>query len=86
MRRCLALLVLMFSLPLHAAQLNLELGDGTHRWDSAELLSHPQARNLDIAQDVAYKRAMHYRAVPLAVLLEGIQPCLLYTSDAADEL
>ncbi|MBV4537321.1 MULTISPECIES: cytochrome c [Pseudomonas] len=74
MRRCLALLVLMFSLPLHAAQLNLELGDGTHRWDSAELLSHPQARNLDIAQDVAYKRAMHYRAVPLAVLLEGIQP------------
>lgn len=74
MRYSLALLAWLVSLPLHAAQLALELGDYTRRWDSAELLAHPQARNLEIPQDVTYKRTMHYRAVPLAVLLEGVAP------------
>lgn len=72
MRHTLALLALLFSLPLCAAQLNLELGDDSRRWSSAELLSHPQARSLEIAQDVAYQRPMRYRVVPLAALLEGV--------------
>lgn len=72
MRRCLALLTLLFCLPLSAAQLHLELGERPRQWQSDALLAHPQARNIRIDQDVSYKRPMHYRAVPLNVLLEGV--------------
>jgi hypothetical protein len=56
MRHCLALLALLLSLPLSAAQLHLELGATPRQWSSAELLGHPQARDISIEQDVAYKR------------------------------
>ncbi|WP_449431714.1 c-type cytochrome [Pseudomonas putida] len=72
MHRCVALLALVLSLPLSAAQLHLELGGAPRQWDSAELLSHPQAREISIDQDVSYKRPMRYRAVPLATLLAGV--------------
>ncbi|MCX2890993.1 MULTISPECIES: cytochrome c [unclassified Pseudomonas] len=72
MRRCLTLFALLLSLPLSAAQLQLELGAQARQWSSAELLSHPQARVISIEQDVSYKRPMHYRAVPLAALLPGV--------------
>lgn len=72
MRHCLALLALFLSLPLSAAQLHLELGATSRQWSSAQLLEHPQARDISIEQDVSYKRPMHYRAVPLAALLEGV--------------
>ncbi|MDD2056002.1 c-type cytochrome [Pseudomonas sp. GD03860] len=74
MRRCLVLLLTLLCLPLQAAQLTLELGNGTRQWQSAELLAHPQAQNIEIPDDVSYKKTMHYRAVPLAALLEGIAP------------
>ncbi|MEB5217073.1 cytochrome c [Pseudomonas aeruginosa] len=58
-----------------AAELRLELpGGGTQTWSSEELLRHPQARDLDIPADVAYRRNMRYRAVPLAALLKGVHP------------
>ena len=47
---------------------------GTQTWSSEELLRHPQARDLDIPADVAYRRNMRYRAVPLAALLKGVHP------------
>lgn len=72
-RDCLALLLLL-SLPLQAAQLTLELGDGTRQWATAQLLEHPQAQTIRVDHDVSYKKAMQYRAVPLAVLLEGVRP------------
>ena len=72
MRHCLALLVLLLSLPLSAAQLHLELGATTRQWSSEELLDHPQARDISIDQDVSYKQPMRYRAVPLAALLDGV--------------
>lgn len=72
MRRCFALLALLCSLPLSAAQLHLELGGTPRQLDSADLLSLPQARDISIEQDVSYKRPMRYRAVPLATLLPGI--------------
>ncbi|AVD94388.1 MULTISPECIES: cytochrome c [Pseudomonas] len=72
MRHCLALLALLLSLPLSAAQLHLELGATPRQWSSAELLGHPEAQDISIEQDVSYKRPMHYRAVPLATLLEGV--------------
>jgi len=73
MRPCFALLVLLFSLPLQAAQLHLQLGSLSRQWDSAQLLSLPQAREISVDQDVSYKRPMRYRAVPLATLLQGIK-------------
>jgi len=73
MRPCFALLALLFSLPLQAAQLHLELRSLSRQWDSAQLLSLPQAREISVDQDVSYKRPMRYRAVPLATLLQGIK-------------
>lgn len=58
---------------LCAADLVLELPGGTRTWSSAELLAHPQAQDIHIDADVAYKRGMDYRAVPLAALLQGIE-------------
>ena len=57
-----------------AAELKLELAQGSRSWSTAQLLSYPQAQQIEIAADVAYKRAMSYRAVPLAALLDGVQP------------
>ncbi|MES2820831.1 MAG: cytochrome c [Pseudomonadota bacterium] len=73
--RALPLLALLaWFAPVQAADLVLQLPAGTRNWSSAELLTHPQAQALDLPMDVAYKRAMTYRAVPLAALLEGVQP------------
>lgn len=74
MRRCLALLCLLSSLPVQAAQLTLELGGASRSWQSEALLRHPQAQDLRIDNDVSYKKTLHYRAVPLAALLDGVQP------------
>lgn len=57
---------------VHAAQLTVELPDGVHTWDTEQLLKHPQAQQIQIADDVSYKRAMTYSAVPMEVLLEGV--------------
>ncbi|PTS84138.1 cytochrome C [Pseudomonas sp. HMWF032] len=59
---------------LTAAELTLELGNGSQRLSSAQLLTHPKAQNIEIRDDVSYKRSMHYRAVPLAALLNGLRP------------
>ncbi|MEE3636144.1 cytochrome c [Pseudomonas sp. AL 58] len=72
MRRCLALLFAVLSLPLQAAQLVLELGDAPINWQTEDLLKHPQAQSISIAHDVSYKKAMHYRAIPLSALLTGV--------------
>ncbi|MDD2046526.1 cytochrome c [Pseudomonas putida] len=70
----LVLLSALLCLPLQAAQLTLELGSTSRHWQSAELLAHPKAQDIRIDNDVSYKKTMHYRAVPLAVLLEGVGP------------
>lgn len=69
---CLALLGALHGTRVMAAELHLELPAGTRTWTSAALLAHPQAEDIRIPADVAYQRAMHYRAVPLAALLEGV--------------
>ncbi|MBA1200738.1 cytochrome c [Pseudomonas capeferrum] len=71
MRQCLALLLFALSLPLAAAQLNLQIG-ADRTWQTAALLAHPQTQDIQVEQDVTYKRPMHYRAVPLAALLDGV--------------
>ena len=55
-----------------AATLELEGPHGRQQLDGAALARHAQARDIEVPQDVAYHRAMRYRAVPLAVVLQGL--------------
>ncbi|WP_025128734.1 cytochrome c [Pseudomonas sp. PH1b] len=64
---------LLLSTSLHAAQLLIDLGSGSHTWQTEELLKHPDAQNITIKDDVSYKRDMQYRAVPMALLLKGLK-------------
>jgi len=73
-RLCMALLLLLPFADLNGAELTLELGARSDRFSSAELLNHPQAHTIEIPADVSYKRPMRYRALPLAALLQGVQP------------
>lgn len=74
MRAVLLLTLIILSNVVQAAEFEVLLTDGRHAWSSSELLNHPQARDIEITDDVSYKRAMHYRAVPLSVLLDGVTP------------
>ncbi|KAA0948238.1 cytochrome c [Pseudomonas sp. ANT_H14] len=74
MKYIIAFLTLLLALPASAAQLTIELDHTSKIWQTADLLKHPAAQTVQIAYDVSYKRAMTYRAVPLAVLLAGVQP------------
>jgi mono/diheme cytochrome c family protein len=71
--RCLCLIVLCLALPLHAADLSIDAGQGTHVWTTSELLARPDARVVTIPIDVAFHRTMQYRAVPLRALLPGLE-------------
>lgn len=66
-------LLLSLSGAATAAELTLEIGADSRSWQSTELLAHPRAQQIEIADDVSYKRSMSYRAVPLAELLAGVQ-------------
>lgn len=72
----LTLLLLMLCLPLavQAAELRIDLGHGTQSWTTAQLLARKDVREVSIPDDVAFKHAMRYRAVPLRALLPGLQP------------
>ena len=74
LKSILTLLALLITLPATAAQLTLQLDHTSKIWQTAELLKHPDVQTVQIADDVSYKRAMTYRAVPLAVLLPGLDP------------
>jgi mono/diheme cytochrome c family protein len=63
---------LCLSLPVHAAELHVDLGHGARVFSSAELLK--RAVPVTVPDDVAFHRAMHYRAVPLLSLLPGLKP------------
>lgn len=69
--RRLSLLLLCLAPPLHAAQLTIDLGHGARSLGTEQLLARGDARQLTIPDDVAFKRPMRYRAVPLKALLEG---------------
>lgn len=73
LKSILALLALLIALPVSAAQLTLELDHASKTWQTADLLKHPDVQTVQIIDDVSYKRTMTYRAVPLAVLLPGLE-------------
>lgn len=74
MRRMLMLLLCLLALPSAAAELTIDMGHGTRRLDTAQLLHRKDLRTIDVPADVAYHRAMHYRAVPLRDLLPELNP------------
>jgi len=54
--------------------LTVVVGGRTATYSAADLLANPAATTVSIPDDIAYKRAMTYRAVPVASLLDGIGP------------
>jgi len=55
-----------------AADLMVNAGGRTQSYRPDALLAHAAAVTITVPQDVAYKRAMTYRAVPVAALLPGL--------------
>lgn len=73
MKALILLGALLLGMPLHAAQLVLDLGADSRTWQTEELLQHRLAQTIHVTDDVSYKRDMDYRAVPLAALLTGVE-------------
>jgi len=61
-----------FSFHTVAAELKIDLGQGAQTYQTAQLLARSDVRTVEIPADVAYKRTMRYRAVPLRALLIGL--------------
>jgi len=53
-------------------ELTIVIGERTVKHSVEALLANPATTTITIPQDVAYKRAMTYRALPLATLLQGV--------------
>lgn len=68
------LLSCLFASGATAAQLTVDLGHGVRTYSTAQLLARADTRDISIPDDVAFKRPMHYRAVPLKTLLAGLEP------------
>ncbi|WP_266182799.1 cytochrome c [Dyella humicola] len=80
--RRLSFIALLLALPVHSAELKIDLGHGVRTYDTTQLLARDDARTISIPDDVAFKRAMRYRAVPLKALLDGssAQDALLFVA------
>lgn len=52
-------------------ELTITIDGKTRKYTREALLAHPAATSITVPQDIAYKRAMTYRAMPLAALLPG---------------
>ena len=55
-----------------AADLTVTVAGRTQKYSTAALLAHPAVTTVSVPQDVSYKRAMTYRAIPASVLLAGL--------------
>jgi mono/diheme cytochrome c family protein len=67
-------LVVCLSGPARAAELDVDLGPGVTRHQTRQLLLRADVRSIVIPADVAFHRTMHYRALPLTALLQGLAP------------
>ncbi len=68
------LLASCFPLCASAAELKVDLGHGAVSYHTDALLRRADARWISVVDDVAFRRTMHYHAVPLAALLDDIGP------------
>lgn len=59
----------------NAADIALQVtaGGETRKFSRDALLARPDAQNIEIPADIAYGKAMRFRAVPLAELLKGLR-------------
>src|SRR3546814_15249147 len=55
-----------------AAELKVDIGQGSTSYHTEDLLKRHDVRTISVPADVAFRRPMRYRAVPLAALLKGI--------------
>lgn len=78
----LALTLLLFAPACAAETLTLSFGGDERRLSAAELLARPDAASIDIPDDVSYRRAMRYRAVPLLALIPQNKPASFDTIEA----
>lgn len=71
LKALLSLLVALLAVaPARAAEsLTLAFGDKQQSFTASELLARSDAATIEIPDDVSYKRAMRYRAVPLLALI-----------------
>lgn len=53
-------------------ELSVTAAGRSQKHTQESLLAHPAAVSVTVPQDVAYKRSMTYRAVPMSVLLAGL--------------
>jgi mono/diheme cytochrome c family protein len=79
MRNFALMTILLSCLVTHAsiaADLLIKIDDHQQTFGSEKLLTRADTKPVDIALDPAYKKPMHYRAIPLATLLQeqGIKP------------
>jgi mono/diheme cytochrome c family protein len=54
--------------------LDIIVGGQTRHFGRDELLRRPDVAQISVANDIAYGKAMTYRAVPVAALLAGLNP------------
>jgi mono/diheme cytochrome c family protein len=64
--------LLLLPLLARAAELRVDAHRGSDVYRTEALLERPDVRAITIPDDVAFRRTMHYRAVPLTALLPGI--------------
>lgn len=55
-----------------APELQVTYQGDVRKFDAATLLARPDARTITVPNDVAYRREMQFRAVPLLALLAGL--------------
>jgi mono/diheme cytochrome c family protein len=69
------LLLLFASSFAQAAEpvLQVSVGDATRSFSRDQLLARPDAATIEVPNDITYRKAMTYRAVPVAGLLQGLE-------------
>src|SRR6516162_3353452 len=63
--------------------LQIQIGADKRQFSTAELLSNPAMRSIEIARDASYPRPMRYQAVPLLDLLHGLPTGEISTLEAS---
>jgi mono/diheme cytochrome c family protein len=69
---CLIVLHLILCQAVPAAELKVDVGQGSITYHTEDLLKRHDVRGISVPADVAFRRPMHYHAVPLSALLKGI--------------
>jgi mono/diheme cytochrome c family protein len=62
--------------------LQIQIGADKRQFSTAELLTNPALRTIEIARDASYPRPMRYQAVPLLDLLQGLPTREISTLEA----